>query len=127
MDDDGLQQLDTYPGHRFAVNVPDDASSVTVTLAMWSYDSRGLNEHTAIVVGSHTEYIGGVPVCVDDATVTLTCSLQAPGEGTSYVLRGCFGGSGLRADPLYVNLATIVPDRIVADLSCPRTTRACTM
>lgn len=110
--------LTTYSGHRLSVNVPDDGSQVWIMIAMWSYDSRGYNQHTPIIAGSHTEYLAGVPYCVDDTTVSIPYSLQAPGESTPYPLRGC-SGSGLRANPLNVTIATIVPDRVTTDLVLP--------
>ena len=115
--------LNSYVGHRLSVNVPDDVAQVDFTVEMWSYDSRKdgngnpYNQHTSVIAGSHTEYLGGVPYCVDDTVVTRAYSIQAAGQSTSYSFRGC--GSGLYANPLNVTLRTIVPGRVTTDLIVP--------
>ena len=110
--------LNSYLGHRFVANVPDAGSLVSIVIQMWSYDSRGQNQHTPIIAGSHTEYTGGQGYCVDDTTVTITYSLQAAGQSTAYQLRGC-AGSSLHASPLNVTVSTIVPRRVTTDLIVP--------
>ncbi len=111
--------LYTYPGHRLSVNVPDDATTVVVSLAAWSYDTRGYNNQVPIIVGSHTEYLGGVPYCVSDPTVSLTYAIQLPGQSTSYSLRGCSGTTPMYANPLSVTLTTLVPTRVNTNLIVP--------
>ncbi|HLQ42567.1 MAG TPA: LamG-like jellyroll fold domain-containing protein, partial [Thermoplasmata archaeon] len=111
--------LFTYPGHRLSVNVPDDSTSVVVSFAAWSYDTRGYNNQVPIVVGSHTEYVAGVPTCVNDPTVNLAYSLQSPGQSTNYSLSGCSGTTPMYANPLSVTITTLIPSRASANLIVP--------
>jgi hypothetical protein len=106
-----------YGGHRLSVNVPDDVASVNVAFQMWSYDGRGQNQHTSIVVSSHYE----LTRCINDYTATLSYSLQAPGQSTTYHLRGCDppDNGPLYAAPLNVTIRTIVPNRVTTDLIVP--------
>jgi len=44
--------LNTYSGHRLAVNVPDDAATVSVTVELWSYDGQGNNAHRGVAINN---------------------------------------------------------------------------
>lgn len=109
--------LNTYLGHKFSVNVPDDTATVAFTIQMWSRDSRGYNQHTSIAVSSHTS--GGT--CVNDYTASLTYTLQAAGQSTTYQLRGCNppNNAPMYAAPLNVTLTTFVPNRIPSSTIVP--------
>ena len=112
--------LNSYLGHKFSANVPDDVSQVSIALQMWSFDSRtnpAYNQQTSIAVSSH--YVQ--TTCVNDYTATLWYTLQAPGQSTTYQLRGCSppNNAPLYAAPLNVTITTFVPDRVTADLVVP--------
>ncbi len=110
--------VNRYDGHRLSVNVPDDVAQFDFTVEVWSKDDRGYNEHTRVIAGSHTEYLGGVPYCVDDPIATRVYTLQGAGQSTPYSLSGC-SSSSLRANPLSLTVRTIVPNRIAASLILP--------
>jgi len=102
-------------GHRLAVNVPDDAASVDVAFAMWSYDSSGSDQHVPIGIGQAWDREEGS--CLSVYSVTLSYALGGPGSSTAYKLWGC--SLGLSARPLIVTLTTIVPDRVDTRLLLP--------
>ena len=109
----------TVQGHYLSVDVPDDSTSVNITLQMWSYDSSGHNQHSNIAIAQDCETVGGVLVCYDRyGPVTFQYYLQAPYHSTWYNFSGHDGGS-LQALPLTVIVSTIVPYRIGTSLIVP--------
>ncbi len=104
---------ETLEGHRLAVDVPDDQMSIDFTVAMWSYDSSGADNHTAI--GIAREHFGGE--CYDVNEVTRTYEIGSVGGSTRYEFAG--GCSSLYADPLVVVVSTIAPARVGSRLILP--------
>ncbi len=104
----------TLDGHRLAVDVPDDQTTIDFTLKMWSYDSSGADKHTDI--GLRRVHAGGE--CYDENEVTRTYEIGSVGGSTRYELAdgGC---SSIYAVSLVVVVSTVTPDRVGSRLILP--------
>jgi len=106
--------LNTYSGHRLAVNVPDDAATVSVTVELWSYDGQGNNAHRGVAINNAQ---AGV-TCSSSNRCDLTYSIGGAGTTRTFTLAGPFI-SGVYASSFVVILTTIIPDRVLTSVILP--------
>lgn len=107
--------------HQYTVNVPDDVSSVSITIRAWDYDTRIENGnhddvHQPLNLTTDTSYGGCSGVALWVFTYVLGTT-PPPLTSTGY----CPGAdSRLRADPITVTVGTVVPPRVETLLVVPR-------